>query len=524
MNNRMTYLTTTAMLVITAVMCVAAPAQAANYTTVPVRVEAPDKTIMDTTVYVSDAGCIVTDSDGVDHALTGDNALCALKTLSLNEGMKFVVKDSAYGLYLDSIETYQGSSQYWTYYVNDVEGAVGLADYDLQENDQLLFVYGDYGATAPLRVRVSATQQLTKKAIEATVEYKSGSTYVPMENAVVHFGKTAVTTNAKGKAVFTPTKAGTVSVYATAVGYTKTPVKKVVVHTAVKKRQSVNFEQRQKQSRDGVAYIKKQMNAQGIVNNSQSETEWSAMALATIGQKNDTLIKAVRAYKPKTSDGTSEIARHILALEAIGDNSKKSGSINFIDRLVATKKNNQYGESQYCNDDIFAGLALLSADVKATDDDVKDAVNASLACQNADGGFGYAVDSDSEVDTTASWIMLAAQVRTENKYYKTLINEKYKKATRFLRSAQNLDGGFGYELGAVSNTSSTAWATMAFSAQGLEAGSVMKNSQSGFTYLKKTYSKSGAYTYDVTRSNSVESLNTAYAIIAQARKAFPVNQ
>ena len=145
MNNRITYLTITALLAISSLVFVATPAQAANYTTVPIRVEAPDKTIIDTTVYVSDAGSTVKDSDGVDHVLTGDNAFCALQTLSLNEGTKFVAKDSAYGLYLDSIEAYEGSSQYWTYYVNDVEGAVGLADYDLQENDQLLFVYGDYG-------------------------------------------------------------------------------------------------------------------------------------------------------------------------------------------------------------------------------------------------------------------------------------------------------------------------------------------------------------------------------------------
>ncbi len=506
------------------VMAAAGSVQAVSYTEVALRIEAPDKSILNKTVYVSDAGCTVTDSENEEHTLSGDNALCALKTASDQYGVDFEVQDSAFGLFLNSIDTYVGSNSYWTYYVNDTEAMVGASEYDLASGDQLLFVYGDYGMTTPLRLTVNTTQPTTAQAMTASVKYKSGEQYLPMSGATVYFGKTAVTTDANGKATFTRKKPGQISVYATATGYTKTAEKSVIVHSVKTKPQSVSFEKRTKQSNDGVAYVKKQINAKGIVNDSQAITEWSAMALAVAGQPNAALTAAVKKYEPKASDGTTEIARHILALEAIGENSKNSGKINFVKRLTTTKSGNQYGSATYCNDDIFAGLALLAADVKKTSDDMKDAVNGSIACQNQDGGFSYAVDGESDVDTTAAWIMLASKVRTENSYYKKLLNAKYKKATAFLRAAQNPDGGFGYLSGDTSNTSSTAWATMAISAQGREAGSVMKNNENGFSFLKKTYSKSGAYDYDTIGSDSIESLNTAYAIIAQARKSFPVNQ
>lgn len=502
----------------------ASAVQAANYTGVTIRIEAPDKSILNKTIYLSDAGCTVTDSANVKHVLSGDNALCALQTASEQYNIDFAVQNSSFGLFLNSIDTYVGDSQYWTYYVNDVEGAVGASEYDLEDGDQLLFVYGDYGMTSPLQLTVNTMQPTTEKEIVATVRYKSGETYLPMSNATVFFGKTAVTTNTEGKATFTRNNAGRISVYATATGYTKTPVKKLTVHAVKAKRQAVNFDQRLAQSKNGLAYIKKQMNKKGIVDDSQATTEWSAMALATAGESNAALNAAVKKYQPTSAEGTSEIARHILALEAIGENSKNTGKINFVNRLTGTKSNNQYGSAAYCNDDIFAGLALLAADVKKTSDDMKDAVNGSLPCQNADGGLSYAVTGDSDVDTTAAWIMLASKLRTENSYYKELLNTKYTKAVAFLRTAQNPDGGFGYEPGQDSNSSSTAWAMMAFSAQGREAGSVMKNNENGFSYLKKTYGKDGSYAYDTIGSDSVESLNSAYAIIAQNRKAFPVNQ
>lgn len=524
MKHFLTKLSSIVTLVVVVAAVNATPVQAANYTGVTIRIEAPDKSILNKTIYLSDAGCTVTDSANVKHTLSGDNALCALQTASEQYNVDFAVQNSSFGLFLNSIDTYVGDSQYWTYYVNDVEGAVGASEYDLEDGDQLLFVYGDYGMTSPLQLTVNTMQPTTEKEIVATVRYKSGETYLPMSNATVYFGKTAVTTNADGKATFTRNKAGRISVYATATGYTKTPVKKVAVHAVKAKPQAVNFDQRLVQSTNGLAYIKKQMDKKGIVDESQATTEWSAMALATAGESNTALNAAVKKYQPTSAEGTSEIARHILALEAIGENSKNIGKINFIKRLTTTKSNNQYGSSSYCNDDIFAGLALLAADVKKTSDDMKDAVNGSLPCQNADGGFSYAVTGDSDVDTTAAWIMLASKVRTENAYYKKLLNTKYTKAVAFLRSAQNPDGGFGYEAGQDSNSSSTAWAMMALSAQGREAGSVMKNNENGFSYLKKTYAKDGSYAYDTIGSDSVESLNSAYAIIAQNRKAFPVNQ
>ena len=502
----------------------ASSAHAVNYTEVALRIEAPDKSILNKTVYVSDAGCTVTDSENEEHTLTGDNALCALKTASDQYGVDFEVQDSAFGLFLNSIETYEGTSQYWTYYVNDTEAMVGASDYNLENGDTLLFVYGDYGMTTPLRLTVSNTQPTTAQAMTASVKYKSGDSYLPMAGATVYFGTKAVTTDANGKATFTQKKAGNMKVYATANGYTKTADKTIHVHAVAKKRQSVNFAKRTAQSNDGVAYIKKQIGKNGVVSDSQSITEWSAMALAVAGQPNAALSAAVKKYEPKAADGTTEIARHILALEAIGADSRNTNKVNFVNRLSGTKSNNQFGSSTYCNDDIFAGLALVSADAKKMSDDMKDAVKASLACQNEDGGFGYAIDGESDVDTTAAWIMLASQLHTKNNHYKKLLKTPYAKATAFLRSAQNPDGGFGYAIGETSNTSSTAWATMALSAQGLEAGSVLKNNQSGFTYLKTTYTKNGSYEYDTIGSDSIESLNTAYAIIAQARKSFPVNQ
>ncbi|MBI2410811.1 MAG: DUF4430 domain-containing protein [Candidatus Kerfeldbacteria bacterium] len=508
------------------------PTHAATYAGVTVRIETPTETVANTTVYVSSDGCTVTDSTGTDHTVTGVTAVCALNLAAAQIGFTYELVDSSYGLYLNSISEYMGDySTFWLYYVNYESAMLGIADQPVADGDELLFTYGD-GSTAPLRLTLNRNHRSTGRPVAAFVDsyiydYTSSTgSYIPTVGATVYFGDTAVTTDAFGQAFFTPSDAGTFTVYATSGEATKTTAEVLYVYTQAETRKRLSHAQRFHATEQGVQYLRGAVNEDGLINDIGT-TEWSAMALAAAHQQDDRVVAAVKAYHPTVADGAGELTRHILALEAIGSDARNADGVDYVQRLKNTKTNNQFGTEGYCNDDIFAALALFAADEPLNSTDVHDAVAYSLNCVNDDGGVSFAVGGDADIDMSAAWLSMAARFMGERKTAKLGIDLKpyRKQVVQFLRHTQQPDGGWGYTVDSRSNASTTAWVIMALRARKHEPRAMTTNNHDGFTFLGTVQRHiAGAFRYDTAGSQSIEALNTAYAIMALEERPFPVNK
>ncbi len=488
-------------------LAAAAPVAATNYLVTDVRIETADDTIYSGSVYISDDGCTVSDADGVEHDITGAKAVCALNEAATLGGFDYILEDSSYGLYLTTVaEQAADAVDYWSFFVNYTSASVGLADYDLTDGDSIILSLGGYPNTA-LELVAPVKEVLAGEKLVVRVKADG----VALEGATVHFNNQTDTTDAFGKASFKPKQTTSLDVYVEATGYTRsatTTIRVVPKHTA---NVMVSGAEQQAMITSAADYLASAMDDDGLLEGSQSVTDWAAISLAAAGLDTAQFSPAILTYDPTTDDAyaTGEIARHILALAALGEDPTDQNGVNYVARLLNTKEDGQFGDTAFVNDDIFAGLALLAAGVAADDADVQRAVVAAKDSVNADGGVSYAVAIDtSDVDTTAYFVQLLNAAGQTGKVKQA--------AVRYLKDQQNLDGGWGYEDHGVSNSSSTAVALQALDK------TVRQNHRSGYNFLASVQKPNGRFSYGTDGSYSYETLNSAYAIMALAHQSLPV--
>lgn len=488
-------------------LAAAAPVAATNYIQTTVRIETADDTIYSGDVYIADDGCTVQDADGGKHTITGAKAICALKEAATLGGFEYVLEDSSYGLYLTTVDEQAADAvDYWSFFVNYTSASVGLAEYDLTDGDSMILSLGGYPNSA-LELTVPTNEVLAGDKLVVRVKADG----VALEGATVHFNNQTDTTDAFGKASFKPNQTTSLDVYVEATGYTRsatTTIRVVPKHTANVR---VSGAEQQAMITSAADYLASVIDEDGLLEGSQSVTDWAVISLAAAGQDTSALLDAVVSYDPKLSAdyATGELARHILALEALGLDAHDSNGVDYVARLLKTKTNSQFGDEAFVNDDIFAGLALLAAGVAVDDADVQRAVQAAKDSVNTDGGVSYAVALDtSDVDTTAYFVQLLKAAGQDGKVIQA--------AVRYLKEQQNLDGGWGYDDHGVSNASSTSVALQALTK------TVRKNHRSGYNFLVSVQKPNGRFVYDVDGSYSYETLNSAYAIMALAHQSLPV--
>lgn len=488
-------------------LAAAAPVAASNYIATDVRIETADDTIYSGSVYISDTGCTVSDAAGAKHKITGAKAVCALEEAATLGGFEYVLEDSSYGLYLTTVDEQAADAvDYWSFFVNYTSASVGVAEYDLVDGDSMILSLGGYPNSA-LELIVPAKEVLAGNKL--VVRVKADGT--ALEGATVHFNNQTDTTDAFGKASFKPNQTTSLDVYVEATGYTRsatTTIRVVSKHTA---NVMVSGAEQQVMVTSAADYLAGAIDEDGLLEGSQSVTDWAAIGLAAAGQDTLVLADSVVSYDPKLSAdyATGELARHILALEALGLDAHDSNGVDYVARLLKTKASNQFGEEAFVNDDIFAGLALLAAGVAVDDADVQRAVQAAKDSVNTDGGVSYAVALDtSDVDTTAYFVQLLNAAGQDGKVKQA--------AVRYLKEQQNLDGGWGYEDHGVSNSSSTAVTLQALNK------TVRTNHRSGYNFLVSVQKPNGRFSYDTDGSYSYETLNSAYAMMALAHQSLPV--
>lgn len=194
-------------------------------TAIDVRIEGQSDTIWSGTVTVNDSTII--DDLGVQHQLDQPTALGAVDEASQLGGFPYVVKDTAYGLYLYSVSGEEPAGMAgWTYRVDYYSPWVGAADFILGQttppplpHQEVLFAYAEWGQP-PLKVEVDdITPDVGDNFTVTVTEYDDDTdTWSPTDNATVHADEDYIT-GQDGTVDITIDSDMTVEVYVEKSGY-----------------------------------------------------------------------------------------------------------------------------------------------------------------------------------------------------------------------------------------------------------------------------------------------------------------
>ena len=201
-------------------VAVLSPQEPEEGMTVDVRIEGQSGTVWSGTVTVNQS--TISDDEGVPHYLDQPTALGALDEASQAGGFSYVVKNTAYGLYVYSINGEEPAGMAgWTYRVDYCSPMVGAADFILDQTTppapphrEILFAYSQWGE-GPLKMEVDNTTPGVGETFTVTVtEYDDDmSTWSATANATVYADQ-SYATGQDGTVAITINSDLTVEVYA----------------------------------------------------------------------------------------------------------------------------------------------------------------------------------------------------------------------------------------------------------------------------------------------------------------------
>jgi Squalene-hopene cyclase C-terminal domain/Prenyltransferase and squalene oxidase repeat len=276
-----------------------------------------------------------------------------------------------------------------------------------------------------------------------------------------------------------------------------------------------------------VAFLEAAQNRDGGFGGAAGQTSselfssWVALGLAAAGRKPQgvrrdgrSVLDAIRA-QASSVQGAGDLERTILALRACGVSVRSLPGGDPVSRLLRFRARDGSFVEQ-ANLTAFAVLALRAAGYDARDPLVRHAVSWLERQQEADGGFGFARrGGGSDVDDTAAALQAIAAAGASG-------GPALSHGVAFIRTAQNLDGGFPQQIGGESNAQSTAWAIQGLDAASRDVESVTRQgSRSPLGYLESLIAANGSVRYSRTGSQTPVWV-TAQALTALAGKPFPV--
>ncbi len=246
---------------------------------------------------------------------------------------------------------------------------------------------------------------------------------------------------------------------------------------------------------------------------------WSTQALYVLAESqiSDSHLRSV------SCSSAIQCAGPIMGIAALGQDPRVFASNDIVAQLSSFHSNGQLGDMSLLNDDIFGILALRAAGVSVSDAIISDSKNYLLNNQNIDGGFGFMLGA-SDVDDTAMAITALIEAGVDT------ANNAITKAIQYINDAQNDDGGFPYDpvspYGTDSNANSTAWVvSMIYKiGQNPEYGDWIKNGQNPVTYLQSLQTSEGWFEYQKNQGNFLPIDTTAQVAIALAGASYPVRK
>lgn len=223
-----------------------------------------------------------------------------------------------------------------------------------------------------------------------------------------------------------------------------------------------------------VDWLLEDMDKDGCIDGFSARTDWAAQAAVAVGRDihagEPSLVDGLAACPPEppglnpppAKNYPADLARHILALVAAGEDPRSFGGQDWIDELRDTFDGVQFQAQNHLmaiNDDMFAIMALRAAGVPASDNQLSQSASFVADNQNGDGGWAIATsgpNTDSMTDMTgAALVSLEAADR--------LTDDARTQALGFLegRAGAGSDGCLdaGPEYGTPS-VDATAWALL----------------------------------------------------------------
>lgn len=150
----------------------------------------------------------------------GVTAWDAVKLFLDSSGISYSASNSQYGIYVSAVNGEQagtfGGYDGWLYAVNGVSPRVGIGDYQIEDNDNIIFYYGGYGPDT-LIPTITVSPQVVRPGSNFTVtvsatyyDYISdGNTTQSISDAKLTFNGEEYLTNSNGTAILTaPNVAG----------------------------------------------------------------------------------------------------------------------------------------------------------------------------------------------------------------------------------------------------------------------------------------------------------------------------
>ena len=197
------------------------------------RIEGPDETIFHTNVAVSES-CEITDGAGATSTISGYKALCALEQ-ARTQGLltSYVVDNQPFGYWLDAINGIEGEDDFsktWIVRLNNARTQVGIADQEVQEDDQLLLTYGPR-PSEPLDV-VANTQSVHvgKSVTLSALSYDDDlGSYVTSTDPTTFYIDDVTTSTENGSVSFIPQTEGVLSLQVEQDGKTRSQKRTITV-------------------------------------------------------------------------------------------------------------------------------------------------------------------------------------------------------------------------------------------------------------------------------------------------------
>ncbi len=249
--------------------------------------------------------------------------------------------------------------------------------------------------------------------------------------------------------------------------------------------------------------------------NAHNTSAWSVMGLAALGENN---INANHLKNINASDAIS-LTAPILAITAINQNPSTFANSDYVANLKNFYSQGQLGDPSLLNDDIFGLLALVAAGENTQSEIITSLKNNIIEHQNADYGWGFMIGANSDTNMTAAAI-IALKASQIDANHNGLQN-----AWQYLRNQQQADGGFTYDNASQnSDSASTAWVLWSLNAWQIPSSEFIKNGNNPTTYLENLQSNEGYFLYQ--SGGQVDNFTptvSAYAALALSQHTLPIN-
>ena len=203
----------------------------------------------------------------------------------------------------------------------------------------------------------------------------------------------------------------------------------------------------------------------------------------------------------------NELELAILALEAAGID---SGRFKGRD-LVADLRRRQSSDGSWQRQVNLTAYGMLALRAAGGSSEIASAARWLRSAQNEDGGFGFGPSQPSDPDSTGAAMQGLAAAGVGG----------LGDAIAYLRETQRGEGGWGLNETGVTNSQSTAWAVQGLVAAGIDPGEVERRGRSGLDYLAARQRPDGSYAYN-SASAQTPVWVTSQAALAVSREALPV--